>query len=53
MKAEQPLFRTYARDDERRDKERRKQHTDPRTKGERPAQRVDQQPQIARVPEIS
>jgi hypothetical protein len=29
--------------------ERRKQHADPRTKGERPAQRVDEQTQIARV----
>jgi hypothetical protein len=41
-------FRTYARD-EGRNEERRKQHADPRKKGERSAQRVDEQPQIARV----
>jgi hypothetical protein len=38
----------YARE-ERRNKESREKHADPRTKGERPAQRVDEQTQIARV----
>src|SRR5512132_1744346 len=38
----------YARE-ERRDKQHREQHADPRTKGEGPPQRVDEQPQIAGV----
>ena len=48
MRAQQPLSRTYARY-ERRYKKRWEKHADPRPKGERPAQRVDEQPQIARV----
>jgi hypothetical protein len=43
LRAQQPLLRTYARD-ERRYKKRCEKHPDPRTKGERPAQRVDEQP---------
>src|SRR5947209_19377134 len=50
MRAQQPLFRTYARD-KRRNKERREKNTDSGTKGERPAQRIDEQTQIARVAE--
>ena len=46
--AQQPLFCTDARE-ERRDHERREQQANPRTKGEAPPQRVDEQPQIARV----
>src|SRR5215813_15668894 len=38
----------YSRE-QRRNKERRQQHADPRTKSERPAQRVNEQPQIAGV----
>ena len=48
LRAQQPLFRTYARD-ERRYEKRCEKHADPRTKGERPAQRVDEQTQIAGV----
>src|SRR5436309_1058903 len=45
LRAQQPLFRAYARD-ERRDEQRREQHAESRTKGERPSQRTDQQSQI-------
>ena len=48
MRAQQPFFCTYA-SDERRDKKRREEHADSGTKGERPAQRVDEQTEIARV----
>jgi hypothetical protein len=48
LRVQQPLFRTYA-GDERRDKERCEKHADSGTKGERPAQRIDEQTQIARV----
>src|SRR5258708_1533654 len=48
MRAQQPLLRADARK-EREESERREQHADPRTKSERPPQRVDEQPEIARV----
>src|SRR4051812_30942061 len=48
LRVQQPLFRTYARN-ERRDKKRREQHADSGMKGERPPQRIDEQTQIARV----
>jgi hypothetical protein len=48
LRAQQPLFGAYA-GDERRDKKRCKQHADDGPEGESPPQRVDQQPEIARV----
>ena len=42
------LIRAYARE-ERRDDQRRQQHADARAKDKGPPQRVDEQPQIARV----
>src|SRR5262249_14030702 len=46
LRAQQPLFRVDARD-ERRNRERRQQHADDGTEGQRPSQRVDEQAQIA------
>ena len=48
LRTEHPFFSTNARK-ERRNEEHCQQYPDPRTKGERPSQRVDEQPQIARV----
>src|SRR5580704_1917702 len=48
MNAQQLLFRTDAREDWRYN-ERREQHADPRAKCQAPAQRIDEQPQIAGV----
>ena len=46
LRPQQPLFRAYARE-ERWDQKCRKQHAHPRTKGQRPSQRTDEQTQIA------
>src|ERR1700680_2384487 len=48
LRAQQPFFRANARD-QRRDKEHREQHTDPRAKGEGPAKGQDQHSEIAGI----
>jgi hypothetical protein len=48
LRAQQPLFLTYARD-ERRYKKRSEKQGDAGTKGQGPPQGVDEQTQIARV----
>src|ERR1700738_4067050 len=48
LRAQQPFFRANARD-QRRDKESREQHTNPRAKGKGPAKGQDQHSEIARV----
>ena len=48
LRTQHPFFSTNARE-EWRNEEHCEQYPDPRPKGERPSQRVDEQPQIARV----
>src|SRR5258708_24641235 len=50
LRAQQPLFRTDARE-QRQHRECSEQHADTRTKRQAPSERVDEQPQVAGMPD--